>query len=82
MRLLLAPLVALATCGAPTTSAPAELPPCPGMIVEQTDPMTCDIAPPQTLIQVGGEYPCELLGGTLYVSTWPDRPALCIDIDY
>lgn len=88
MRLLLAaPLLALGTCvplPASEPTGPVERPACPGMIVEQIGetPLTCDVSAEQTLIRVGGDYPCDLLGGTEYVSPWPGRPVLCIDIDY
>lgn len=70
----------------PSEPAPAvsELPACPGLIVEKVgdEPLTCDINPTQTLIRTGGGVDCVAMGGTLYVSEWPDRAELCIDIDF
>jgi hypothetical protein len=83
MRLLLAPLVALTTCGAPALpSAPAELPACPGTIVEiQGDSeFPCNPVGSQIAIRVNATYPCELQGGVEVVAL--NGVTLCVDVDF
>ena len=86
LALAVAPLLTLAaTCAPPTPTSPPALPPCPGSIVEVMpgQQLTCDVTPPQIMIEVGSTaIDCDNSGGTFFESAWDGRPDLCIDLDY